>query len=672
MTLELAGHRIDFLRLQGKTTDALALAAHHVDDAGKSPELLRNIAYLYAICRRYAAARELLDKHSSDSDSVLATKILIRIIEGDFEDALRVAEGVKVASAAVLGLKAWLLAYQAKFDEAHALLDHAETLNIDSTPKTVRVEVLLMEGKLDKALEKARAAFAELPRNLDVLLNLAQIHLARNERKEALEFARLASSRDASLTSPVQIETLALLRDGRRHEALMTVERAIERFGRTSGLLQCRGYVRLLTEETMTFAQRDFMEALVEPRPGLIARTGLGAIAYRRREYDEAEKRFTEIMNLQPFSLDAKTNLAWTYVAGGNVAKMEQAEKLCMGVLERDESNARALGCLGALAYRRGERRKAESVLRLAAPDDEKSDIENLVNRGAAEAKLGKYDAAAASLAAALKRNPNHARALVEQSTLQLKRGLTKESRESAQASVDANGHVAATWRALAAAALAQKEEKEAELILRRALAHVDTAERADVEIDLARLLVNAADARSGDPRLRDAIEMLTRVLDAGGPSEANLLYGVAQLKLGDASAALSALDKAKNDERLVGHVTSLRRIAADMKRSAMASSVSQWGLAAVVMINMIALWIWVIADPSKSGGFQVLLPITLALLIIAVVLPRLVSLKVVAVEAQLAVAPREIRPEALVGPAAEIDMQPALDPLVGALAYDL
>ena len=61
------------------------------------------------------------------------------------------------------------------------------------------------------------------------------------------------------------------------------------------------------------------------------------------------------------------------------------------------------------------------------------------------------------------------------------------------------------------------------------------------------------------------------------------------------------------------------------------------------------------------------------ALLMLAMLLPRLSSLKVATVEAQMVMPPRDVQPQALVGPAADIDMTPALEPLVlaGFYAFD-
>src|SRR3954452_18599296 len=95
---------------------------------------------------------------------------------------------------------------------------------------------------------------------------------------------------------------------------------------------------------------------------------------------------------------------------------------------------------------------------------------------------------------------------------------------------------------------------------------------------------------------------------------------------------------------------------------------VQQYTLAGIILAELAGIWIAFAHRGTKGltpAAFATLVPIATALLMVAMLLPRLSSLKVASVEAQLVMPPRDAQPQALVGPAADVDMTPALEPLI-------
>jgi tetratricopeptide (TPR) repeat protein len=661
------------LLLQGDLDGSITAAIEARAFASRHPNLQTMIGSIFAGNGQFDAAQQYLERQEM-TEIVAANRVLVSIIQGDFEEAERLSDEAQAhygGNAAVLAFAAWLLGRKTKFEDAEKLLKRAESIDPKSDePVVVRVELLLMQSRIDEARALVDCEIPARPWSIDLHVSLAHILLISKKFDEAILAAEKVIGRNRPLTVPIQIKALALQKRGSPAEALQLIADAMKRIPHSVGLRACRGHLQLLCDEYPTKAELDLRWVVENASAGLMARTGLGAIAYQSRDYHSAEKWFRGVRELQPFSAEAATNLAWTLAASGTDEKLREGETLCQGVLTSHPRDTRATACLAAIAHRRGDRRKAEWLLASVA-GEEQDDPEVLVNYGAAQARIGKYDDAEATLRRALKITGNHARGLVELATLLTKQKRFDDARKFARAGVDSNPRLAAPWRAMALLAIAEGQPKNAEEYLRRGLASVVPVEATELRIELARLLLNTAAPGPTDPRLRDAIENLQQVLRVTpDAADALLLRGIAALRLGRPGEAIDYCRRV-TDPKLQGYVAGIEAMAREMVGDIRQhlGPVEQYGLFSIFLIQMVLIWFF--RDKLPAGAFATLLTVTCALLIVALLLPRLTSIKIATVEAAMTLPPREYRSETVIGPAGDIEMTPSLDLIVGALSYD-
>jgi tetratricopeptide (TPR) repeat protein len=667
---------IDLLRRKGDVHAAAVAAQGARRYDSDSVVLQRSIVSAFIAYGSLAQARDYIDASNLNVVSIWSTRILVRVLEGDLAGAKEIAK--KAAnehpqSSSIASLRAWLTGSEGKFADAHQMLDALPATPPNEIVTVVRVELYLMQGRVAEAKKTAEYGRELFPDERNLFMDLAQAHFAAGEYAEALASLDEGIKCDRSLTIAWQMKSFVLFRMGRVLEASHTLEEATEICRNSVGLRAARGYLHVLSDSEPELALPDLRYAESQNSEfGVMAKMGLGAIAYRRRRYDEAEEWFSKVVALQPFSADASTSLAWTLAAAGGKKQIEKAEKLCLRVLESSRGNVRAIGCLAALAYQRGHRRKAEALL-LSVIDPAKPDAETLTNLGATQAKLGKYDAAEKNLCAALAVDATHGRALVELSNLLRKVKREGEARPFANAAVDAHPRAAAPWRALAAAQLAEGDAASAQECLRQALARVDKTELRDIRIELARLLINSADAKTGEAKLREAVDLLDTALTEREGAEPYLLRGIAELKLELPSNARASFAMVK-DGPTKTYATSLDRVAVEMKTTLnRIDPIAQQAIVILLAVQLFVVWATHLTGFIGETAFATLVPLTVGLMLLAMLLPRLTQFKLgTVVEGTMVIPPREVRAETLVGPAADIDMTPALDPVIGTLSYDV
>ncbi|HEX8171894.1 MAG TPA: tetratricopeptide repeat protein [Thermoanaerobaculia bacterium] len=675
---ELKQLELDIARRKGDFTAARTLAATYRPFAADSASLGRSVIDAFMCVREFANAREVACESGEQTALLWNYRIIIDIAEGEYEAALKTATEAEAAfpdEPEILALKAWLLANDDRYEESERVIAQAiERSPASSYPEIVQSEILLFRGEIDAATRLAEGLLNLHPDRLDLRHTVAECAIRQKKPERAVEVLDEALRLDRSDTVAAQMKAIAQYKVPDVDAAFVTLEEALARFTDSPGLRGCRGYLRL-KEDDVRGATDDFHWSRENARAAVMAKTGLGAIAQRRRDLHYARFYYAEALEAQPAAVEAMMNLAWSYAAGNTVREWNEAEQLCTRASVHHPRDARVLGVRGVVAWKRGERRKALRLLE-ASSAAAKDDVDLIVNYGATLRRAGRLEESEKELTTAVDAHPEHARARIELAAVLLKLGKTDDARKHAQQAADRNPGSAAAARILAAIRFSASDTAGAELQLRRALAECDASELLEVRLELARLLLTTGDASAAEARLREALDHIAAVVgEQPQHGDALLLLAWAELKRQRPGAALRAL-AAITDSRLQGYVTSLRN-AAKEQQSRLSVTVNprlQWVLAAAMMVQIIILWVTHLSNPSIIGGtaFAALLPLLIVLLMLTFLLPRITQLKLGSqLEASMTLPPQEIRFDALVTPMAEFDLQPALEPLIGPLAYD-
>jgi tetratricopeptide (TPR) repeat protein len=680
--------RIELYRRRGEVGRAINFGYTAVKQLPSSPGVRVRTASTCALRRSFRDAHNLLDEAPADDSFLRISRILLHIIEGNFEtglNAVRHAEKLYPEVTQIQTLKAWLLGNNGEFDEAHRLLDEAcDRLPLNELPHVVKLDVLMMQGRIAEAADVAdqwRIRFAD---SHDFNVTAAQVYMqavrkplddkegsGESRIKEALQHIEKVERMDRSSTIALQIKSMVLHRLGRTAEAMDVVEAGLTQLPYSVGLLAQRGYLRW-TAGDEDLAERDFLAVIARTPAGLLARTSLGQIAYSRRDYKKAQEHFGAVVSAQPHSIVARTNLAWSCTATGDPSDLTRAEHECMKALDSDSKNARAIGCRSAVAYHRKQRHTAEMLL-ITAVGHDPSDVELRVNLGGLQSRMGKYDTAEQTLRGALALQPDHVRCLVELSQLTAKMGDLSQARLFARRAIDSDPASPAGWRAMAGALAAESNMVDAEKALRQALARVDDDESDTIRLDLARILTLAAGKDPSDVRYGEALEHISSVTSRSSRPEAMILLAIAQLKTGSYADAESTLARIPDLASTRAHVRSLQQIARSYQKveSRGIDPRLRSTLLALMLTNNVAIVYLRATNQLDSTAFGVLLPLLLGLAIVAVALPHLTLFKVASVEAQLSIPTREHRHEIITGPALDLDMPPTAQLVIGTLSFD-
>ena len=673
--IELIEAELDLLRRQGRVQEALVLAAGS-EGRSKNESLQRMIATTYADARQYQNARRILWSLPA-STGVWSDRILCEINEGTYEQAVKVADQAAAdfpSAPSVLGLKAWLLAHQGEFADAHATLDRIRTANrANDYTDIIKAEVQLMQCAFEGARLTARAMLQRHPDRLDLFQMMCEVALQKGDSPDAIKWADEVLKRDASRTVAIQIKAVALAQSN-TDKAMELLDQAIERFRYSAGLRACRGLLRLADDDVYG-ARKDFDEALDQSPAAVVAKTGLGTIAYRARRLPEARYWFKRAIAVQPASVEALANLAWSYAVGSTPPELNAAEKYGSEILHYVRDHPRGLAVMAVVAFKRGERRKALRLMERASAGAPR-ELDLAVNLATMQRVTGNLAEAEATIEKVLNTDPRHARGRIELAAVLLKRRKTEEARIAAEAAVDENPSSGAGWRILAASRVAAGDATGAEEVLRRAMMQCDESELPDVRVDLARILLTSTAASPSDARLHEAREHLAAAMEVvEDHSEALLLRAWSDLKLERPALALRALDRIRN-QRLRGSMISLRRAAVEQRASIAAGPGTklQWLLASLITLQLTLVWGLRFTDSTFAEGaeFASLVTLLCGLLLLTILLPRLAMFKLgTIVEAELTKPPATASVDAIITPLSEFEMQPALTPVVGARSYD-
>ncbi|HEY0142220.1 MAG TPA: tetratricopeptide repeat protein [Thermoanaerobaculia bacterium] len=668
---------IELLQRQGHWDQLTRVMDTALREAPNSRILKIEVAYSHVLMRQFDDAERLMVSILDDADEpAWADYVNILVIMSRLVRAREIVElGLErfPHSIPLKLVNAWLLASRGEYQQAHEAIDaHIGALTTKEWLYSIKIDALIMQWRLADAEKLACEAMKHFPLSTKLKSHLAQIYLHNDRVEEALTIIDEILEIDLSDTIPWQMKIAALCNSRRAAEALKLSEEAIARYPFSAGLVTQRGFVHLFAERDVDAAERDFLEAQEMGACGVLPWTGLGAVELQRGDTDRAEQFFRRALEIQR-SPTTLLNHALAIVASRDSSRLQTAEEICTTVLRMHAGNPCAIACLGSIAYFRGDRPRAEAYLASVNPEDR--DVEMTVNLGAVCARIGKYETAVAELEKALAEEPLHVRALVELSQVRLKQEKMAEARLAARRATDAAPDNSLGWRAAAEVAVAEGQHRTAEILLRDGLTRVALQQSEQLHLDLARVLLRLGDTANDQIRYRDALSHIAHIINRKPThQDALLLRGLTELKLDQPGKALRTLAEVRETPLTAPYLAEYRYAArAQIRSDRLARSpILQAILIVFVCVQSGFTWWAVSKGHLESAGAAATIPLLCGILLLAVLLPRLSSFKVVSVEGQMATAPTESRRDNLAGPAMRMEAATSMVATLTALSYDV
>ncbi|MGO1049100.1 tetratricopeptide repeat protein [Crossiella sp. CA198] len=574
----------------------------------------------------------------------------------------------------------WLELQLGRLAEARAELDRI-TGQFEPTAEIIQAKVrLLFVRKLfPEATAEVEAGLALFPADTGLMLLQGNILDGQNRYADALDcFDRILAQAPLSVgTITAKSATLRSL--GRFREARQLMETALADRPTQPELLAERGWVHR-DQGRSSLARKDFsalLELAEDPDEKLDALRGLGWVAFADGDFAEAAARFRAAALLDPEDAAVKCGLAWTLVRGGEPEHEEEAERLCLDVLNRDPVNLLAHTCAGVLYARQRDYPLAEHHLRRTITLDPFNG--SYVDLGALLAQLERFGEAEELFDKALARDFYDAQAHVELGSLLLQR-----DQDGAEPGADARAAAQHFRQALLceprsgaaaiglALALARSpgDLVAAERVLRDALERTDCDAPAwQLRLTLARLLVERGDATQRREFHLEALALAQQAIGAAATEpEPYFVAGVAAFKIGENGAEVQARPAHRRRavrflrrclEREPGHVEARRLIELATHSLAVArrSLVGSAALVSVATSLLVALWVgFFFTDKVNTVVLATLTPVLTGLVALGFVLPLLVKLKLPGgVEADLAASMNQLS----AGPTGELSYGP-------------
>jgi tetratricopeptide (TPR) repeat protein len=522
------------------------------------------------------------------------------------EELLAKALTLHPRAAGILSERVWLSVAEKKVTDAISVLD--ELLKVkrdDDNLYILRTFLLRSESRFDEARTFLQEACSLFPLSLGLRNEQGWLAFYENHYDQALAVFEEILRRDPANELAWQGRIASLRMRGCYEEAVNLADQALAQFRHSPGLLSERAWIR--------FAQSC---------------------------YEKAEEDFRAALERAPKDPGCLINLAWSLIRQEDPGCHDEAAGLCRQALDVAPELADAFGCLGIIAFRRGNAAEAEAYLRRSIQADPQHGFR--ADLGALYTAMGRYDEAAESLKEAARRNPDDAYAYVELGNLYLRSDRLKDAVRQYRRAAALDPRSPDAWRGLAIALIERNGLDEAEAVLRQAISRLDGPRRWELHLQLCRLLTQLGDDASDDRFYEEALkEVRAAIALQPGNAEPQFQAGIVRWKLEDYAGALDSFRRClrADPHHLAAEVNAarMRALMRNDRRSARMSQAASLSVAGVVLLQLFVLWalrIWTAKIPDSM--ITLLVPILFGLLVVAVALPWLSRLKMTGLEAEL------------------------------------
>jgi tetratricopeptide (TPR) repeat protein len=395
-------------------------------------------------------------------------------------------------------------------------------------------------------------------------------------------------------------------------------------------------------------AKEEFEACLKLDGQSIEGLNGLGGVCFDQGLYREAEDYFRRASRLSPNEAVIHSNLGWALMRRGEPWHLSEAEAECLKAVELDRTYHGAYGCLGVIAFKRGQLQQSEAYLRDSIHYGGRNG--NYTDLGALYTQMGRYEEAKKQFDEAIKNNENDFQAHLELGNLYFQTDRVKEAVWEFRRARAINPRQEEAHRSLAAALMRAGESAEAEQVLRAAVRSLDSnkGQLWRLHLLLSQLLVKRGEDAGEDHWYKEAQEAADAAIRHAPEREVDpyLQRGIVSHKLGDNRSAQRYFRKCLERGRDPEHYEANRnlRLVRDLRKR---ENRLEWGsLLGGIVIGLASLGMLVILWSvyllgAKDGRVTekmllIMSPILLGLSVVAFLLPYLAKLKMPGLEAEL------------------------------------
>jgi tetratricopeptide (TPR) repeat protein len=432
-------------------------------------------------------------------------------------------------------------------------------------------------------------------------------------------------------------------------EVLMWTDRSTEALGVLGTLrkqfpqdLEVREKLGLffLRRNDLARAETEFNAILREEAGNRLGINGLGLVYFSQDRYDEAVTCFNSVLQREPDNPVILTNLARTLVRMDDSAMLDAAEQYCNRALELEPRSAQAYGCLGVIAFKRGNLTQSEYLLHASTQVNSREG--SYTDLGALYVRMAKDKEAKVTLNKAIEINPYDVQAHFELGNLYLHTGAIKEAMREFRQAMATEPSNEETRRALAITLISANEFNEAEEVLRAGLRLIDKSKRWRLHLTLAQLLLQMGDENSDSSLYNEALAEIKEAVALQPQNPEPYFYrGITQAKLANYRGARKSFklcqdrDKdfyqAERFDRLVQ-----QQVREERKRSA-GSVYAGVMIAVIAVAQLFVLWfVYLTTDKITQDFMTVVVPLLFALVAAGLLVPWLIRFKIPGLEAEL------------------------------------
>ena len=567
----------------------------------------------------------------------------------------RALQTVGEADVEIMNEQGWLHFDQKQYDRALQTFD--KVLEKDSAHEFAlqgKIASLRRQARYQEAQETFEKAYRFHKRSTGILSERGWLFIDQKQYRSAAEWfddaVELIPDRIALRFR--HIEALIAINHG--HEAFEVLKELKKKFPSDIEVMERLGRFYLRRNDLKN-AEKQFREILNIDRKSVLGLNGLAAVYYSQARYAEAAEKLGEVVQADPHNPVWYTNLAralarqenwrsrrWSFDAlpfrdrtkNRSLSHLDLAEAYCKDALKIDQNNADAYGCLGIIAFKRGNHHEAEELLRNSIDlDPEEGSYRDL---GTLCVITKRYEEAETMLKRALEINRDDALAYLELGYLYLQtEKFDKALQEFHQAMIiDPNNDEPPI--AVATVLLRNQNFDEAENVLRKALEVLDKSRQWKIHLILSRLLVQKGDETEDINCYEEAL-VEARAAKRLKPGHPDPYYhiGIILAKQKDYRIALkyfrTCLVKDPQHDQAARNIS---RVRSHIRKERSGSHF--WGgfcVGVLSLSQLILLWYFFSQNKVTATILSILIPVLLGLVVVGFLMPVLIKLKVAGLE---------------------------------------
>lgn len=526
-----------------------------------------------------------------------------------------------------------------QFDKANEAFTHA--LDLDPTHTYTlygKAFCLRKLGNYENAQVILNDALSLYPYDTELLNERGMLHYDQKQYDQAIEAFDQVLALDPENEYARNLKVKVLTKINRSREALEFLQKLKEAFVNDLGVASELGWFYIQRNELMS-AQKEFQFILEKDSNNTTGTTGLGAVYFNQGDYEAAEDNFRQVMDAEPNEPVFHTNLAWALVRQDKEGEFAEAEKHCRRALQLDPNYAQAFGCLGVLAFKRGNLRESEDYLRTSIEVNPEEG--NYSDLGALYIQMERYEEAEEKLKKAIEINKDDVQAHVELGNFYLKTYKPKKAVREFRQAMAIDPYNEAPRRAIAVALMRTGELVEAERVLREAIRLLDKSKRWQLHLTLCRVLTRIGDDTGDSQFYEEALEEVVEAIHLK-PDHPDPYFhgGIVRSKLEDYRGALKNFRSClKQDPHRFEAERNAMRIQLLLRKERVQSKGSLSGgigVGVISIVQLIVLWIFYLGGKVTETMLTILVPVLLGLVVVAFLLPWLIRIKLPGLEAEL------------------------------------